>query len=255
MAGGCASTRAWALATASGLPRAQAQAAGWLVRLRGAVAYVRQRRKLRLLIFGQAAAFMFATIVIPIEVVFAKQTLGAGDAGYGALLASWGVGMVIGGLAFAGLRNMSLPSLLAMGTLAIGFAYLATAAAPTLLIACGASAIGGTGNGVQWVGVMTAVQQLTGADFQARIISLLESIAKASPGLGFLLGGGITAIFNPRVSFAIAGVGVLGVLAVSSVLLARAGWWGEPVEEAAHQPDGDILVSPGDARLGDGSGE
>ena len=34
---------------------------------------MRQRRKLRLLIFGQAAAFMFATIVIPIEVVFANH--------------------------------------------------------------------------------------------------------------------------------------------------------------------------------------
>jgi hypothetical protein len=241
------------LATASGLPRAQAQAAGWLARLRGALAYVRQRQRLRRLIFGQAAAFMFATIVIPIEVVFAKQTLGAGDAGYGALLASWGAGMVIGGLAFAGLRNMSLPSLLAIGTLAIGCAYLGTAAAPTLLLACAASVVGGTGNGVQWVGVMTGVQQLTGAAYQARIISLLESIAKASPGLGFLLGGAITAIFNPRVSFAIAGAGVLGVLAVSSILLGRAGWRGEPVEEAADEPRTEALVSPGDARLGGGS--
>ena len=36
------------------------------------------------------AAFVFFALVIPIEVVFAKQTLDAGDAGYGALLASLG---------------------------------------------------------------------------------------------------------------------------------------------------------------------
>src|SRR3954470_13079547 len=74
-----------------------------------------------------------------------------------------------------------------------------------------------------------------------------------SPGLGFLLGGAITAIFNPRVSFAIAGAGVLGVLAVSSILLGRAGWRGEPGEEAAHEPRTEALASPGDARLGGGS--
>ena len=35
---------------------------------------------------------------------------------------------------------------------------------------------------------MTAVQQLTSADYQARVISLLESLAKATPGVGFLIG-------------------------------------------------------------------
>ena len=41
----------------------------------------------------------------PIEVAFAKDTLDAGDLGYGLLLASWGTGMVLGSLVFAGLRR------------------------------------------------------------------------------------------------------------------------------------------------------
>ena len=46
------------------------------------------------------AAFVFFTLVLPIEIVYAKETLDAGDSGYGALLSSWGVGMVVGSLVF-----------------------------------------------------------------------------------------------------------------------------------------------------------
>jgi len=141
--------------------------------------------------------------------------------------------MVVGGLAFAFLRRTELRILLPASTLAIGCAYLATGAAPTLLVACIASSVGGAGNGIQWVALITAVQQLTRTDYQARVISLLESLGTAMPGLGFVIGGAVTAIFNPRASFVVAGAGVLAVLAVASVALSRTGWRGEPAEELA----------------------
>ena len=221
------------LATASSLPRAKPETVGWVTRLRAGLSYVRSHRQLRLLLAAQAMAFVFFAVVIPIEVVFAKRTLGAGDAGYGALLASWGAGMVVGGLAFAALRRTPLHVLLVISTLAVGGAYLATGAAPTLLAACIASAVGGAGNGIQWVALMTAVQQLTRADYQARVLSLLESLAAAMPGLGFVIGGAVAAIFSPRTSYALAGAGVLAVLGVASVALSRAGWRGETAEDSA----------------------
>jgi MFS family permease len=167
-------------------------------------------------------------------VVFAKETLGAGDSGYGALLASWGAGMVAGSVLFAALRRRSLGALLGASTLAIGFAYLGTGAAPTLLVACLASVVGGAGNGVQWVALMSAVQELTSTGYQARIIALLESIASAMPGLGFVIGGAVAAALSPRTSYAVAGAGVLAVLAVAAVALNRAGWRGDepPAAEA-----------------------
>jgi MFS family permease len=246
------------LATVSGLPRAQPEVAGWADRLRRALAYVRERPQLRLLIAAQAVAFVFFTIVIPIEVVFAKETLDAGDLGYGALLASWGAGMVLGSLAFALLRRVSLRVLLPLATMAVGVAYLLTGAAPSLAFACAASVLGGAGNGIEWVALVTAVQQLTRAEYQARVASLVESVAKAAPGIGFLLGGATAALFNPRVSYAVAGVGVLAVLAVAAGALARAGWRGEPpveldleetLREAAGAPQisDSISVSPVEA--------
>jgi hypothetical protein len=78
------------LFTTSGLPHVRGQVAGWFVRLRQGLGYVRERPQLRLLIAAQTVAVVFFTIVIPIDVVFAKRTFGAGDAGYGYFLASWG---------------------------------------------------------------------------------------------------------------------------------------------------------------------
>ncbi len=131
------------------------------------------------------------------------------------------------------LRRTPLRILLPVSTLAIGCAYLATGAAPTLLVACIASAVGGAGNGIQWVALITAVQQLTRADYQARVISLLESLGTAMPGLGFVIGGAVAAVFSPRMSFAVAGAGVLAVLAIAFVALSRVNWRGEPVEDLA----------------------
>ena len=216
--------------TAPDIPDVRGEGGEWMARLREGLAYIRQLPQLRLLIAAQAVALGFFTIVIPIEVVFAKETLGAGAAGYGYLLASWGAGMLVGSFLFAALPRVSLPRLLLVSTLAIGAAYLLIAASPTLALACAASAIGGAGNGVQWVGVMTAVQQLAQMPYQARVISVLESLAKGAPAVGFLVGGAVTSVFNPRVAYALAGMGVLAVLAIASLALLRVGWRGDAAQ-------------------------
>lgn len=208
----------------------------WRERLRLGLSYVKRRPALRRLLFAQAAAFIFFALVIPIEVVFAKDTLGAGDAGYGALLASWGSGMVLGSLLFAGLGRISLPVLLAASTVAIGVAYLGTAIAPTLLVACVASVVGGLGNGIQWIALVTAVQELTRATYQARVLSLLEALASAMPGIGFMLGGAIAAIFDPRLAYAVAGAGVVLVLIIAATRL-RGVVWSPELDQGGGEPD------------------
>jgi MFS family permease len=235
------------------LPEEREGPTGWVPRLRRGLAYVRERPALRRLLGAQALAFVFFALVIPIEVVFAKETLDAGDAGYGALLASWGVGMVVGSLLFAALRRIPLRGLLLVSTLAIGVAYLATAVSPTLAVACAASVIGGLGNGVQWIALVTAVQELTRAAYQARVLALLEALASAMPGAGFLLGGAIATLFEPRLSYAVAGVGVIAVLAIAAITLRRAEWApqleqgaanGDATSVADADPSSTVLTGP-----------
>jgi predicted MFS family arabinose efflux permease len=212
------------LAAARALPPGERADGGWVERLRHAFSYVRERRLLSGLLVSQAVASLFFYAVVPIEVVYAKQTLNAGDSGYGWLLAAWGAGMIGGGFLFAAAQRAPVQHVLALGTVAIGAAYLGLAAAPTLAVACAISVVGGIGNGVQWISVVHAVQELTASEMQARVLTLVEAIGAALPVAGFFFGGALTAAASPRTAYSAAGVGVVGVLALAILRLRNADW-------------------------------
>lgn len=217
------------LLTAGDLPQAEPEPGQMRERVRAGVAYLRANRTVRRLLIAQGAAFVFFAAVVPIEVVYAKETLGTTDSGYGLLLASWGLGMVIGSLVFAGVRRASLAVLLLLSTLAVGAGYLGLAAAPSLAAACAASVVGGAGNGIQWVSAVSAVQELTAAAMQARVMSVLESVGAAMPGVGMIAGGVIATVAEPRATFAFAGAGIVLVVAVFAPLIG-ARWARRPAQ-------------------------
>lgn len=234
---------AWILLTAGALPQAEPDPGRVRDRVSAGLAYIRERTTLRRLLLAQGAAFVFFAAVIPIEVIYSKQTLGTGDSGYGLLLASWGVGMVIGGIVFAAVRRAPLPLLLFFSTLAVGVGYLGLAAAPTLALACAASVVGGAGNGVQWVSAISAVQELTAAGMQARVMSVLESIGAAMPGVGYLLGGLVASGTSPRATFLVAGIGVLAIAFLAAMIMGRK--WpdnGEKADIKAIDAEAEIMV-------------
>lgn len=223
----------WILLGARPLPQPEPEPeAGLRERVQAGLGYIRRNPTLRRLLAAEAGALIFFSVVIPIEVIYAKETLGVGDTGYGLLLASWGAGMVCGSIVFARLRRASLPVLLFFSTVGIGAGYLGMAAAPTLAVACAASALGGLGNGVQWVAVISAVQELTAANMQARVLGTLESAASATPGIGFVLGGLIATQWSPRAAFFVAGAGVMVIVFVSALVLGR-NW---PLDHAKERP-------------------
>jgi MFS family permease len=229
---------AWVLLTAGAMPRAEPEEGRMRDRVRAGVAYIREKVVLRRLLAAQGTAFIFFAAVIPVEVVYAKETLDAGDAGYGLMLASWGGGMVLGSLVFAALRRASLAVLLFFSTLAVGAGYLGLAAAPTLALACAASVLGGAGNGVQWVSTISAVQEMTAAGMQARVMSVLESIGAAMPGVGFVIGGVVAASASPRTAFLIAGIGVCAIVVLVTPKLGSN--WPERVKSSTpNELDGD----------------
>jgi MFS family permease len=234
---------AWILLTAGPLPQAESDPGLVRDRVRAGLAYIREKTTLKRLLIAQGAAFVFFAAVIPIEVIYAKETLDAGDSGYGLLLASWGAGMVLGSIVFAAVRRASLPVLLFFSTLAVGAGYLGLAAAPTLVLACMASIVGGAGNGVQWVSAVSAVQELTVAGMQARVMSVLESVGAAMPGVGYLLGGLVATGASPRATFLVAGVGVLAIVAIFALALGRN--WPESGEKGGsgrRAADAEIMV-------------
>jgi predicted MFS family arabinose efflux permease len=205
------------LITCRHLPSAHAERQPFIERVRGGLRHVRTDRLARVLVGGEALALVFFTLIVPIEVVYAEETLQTDEAGYGVLLSAWGAGVVLGSVVFLAVRRWSAIALILLSTLAIAIAYLGMSVARELWLACAFSVVGGLGNGVQWVSVMTALQESTPQDLQARVAGVLESVASAMTGVGFLLGGVITALTTPPTAFAISGFGVVAVVVFLAV--------------------------------------
>jgi MFS family permease len=207
------------LALTPDLPAPQGDTQAWLERLRGGLAFARRDTRVRMLLGGQSIALILFTLIIPIEVIYAKESLGTTSAGFGFLLASWGAGIVAGSLLYVGVRERSAANLILLSTAAIGLAYLGMAGAQSFFVACLLSVLGGTGNGIQWVSVMTALQEATPPEYQTRVAGLLESSLAAMPGIGYLLGGALTVIGSPRSAYAVAGIGTLILVLAAMVVL------------------------------------
>jgi MFS family permease len=91
------------------------------------------------------------------------------------------------------------------------------------------------------VSTISAVQEMTVAGMQARVMSVLESIGAAMPGLGFIVGGVIAATASPRAAFLIAGLGVFAIVAIVAPILG--GNWPERlVSSNSNELDGGNAV-------------
>jgi MFS family permease len=212
---------AWILLTGGPLPQAEPDPGLVRERIRAGMEYIRRETTLRRLLIAQGTALAFFSAAIPVEIVYAEQTLGASASGYGLLLTSWGTGMVLGGVVFAAARRASLATLFFASTAVVGIGYIGLAAAPTLAVACITALVGGTGNGVQWVTAVSAIQELTTSSMQDRVMSVLESIGAAMPAVGFLLGGLLATGTTARLTLLVAGLGALATMAVSALALGR----------------------------------
>jgi len=196
------------VATAPGLRLETDHEAGFRGRVRAGVDVLRSYSAVRRLLVAVALVFLFGSIPIPIEVVFAKETLHAGDRGYGFLLGSWGVGMVFGGGAFAAFTETRLIRVLGVSTVLALVGYAGLAVAPTLTVACLFSALGGIGNGAGWIAAVTAVQERIPVSTQSAVMSVLEGVSQLMPAVGFIAGGAITAATSPRDAYAVSAIGV-----------------------------------------------
>ena len=218
---------AFALRTAS-LPHRRSGAEADQTRrhggLRDSLAYLACQPLLRRLFTADAALSVLLAMILPIEVVFVTDTLGAGEAAFGAVLTAWGVGMVIGGVLLARLRRASPAGMLlaAAATQAAGMLGMGMSHAVVGVMVW--SAVGGIGNGVYGMAFVTAFQERTADAYQARINGLYDTLVSVAPGLGFAAGGAVAALAGPRAVYLIAGLGCLAVTGWSTARWRALDW-------------------------------
>jgi MFS family permease len=206
------------MATAAGLPVPGTDRDRSAGRVWAAMRYARLEPMIRRLLGLQAVGLIFFAISIPVEVVFAQHTLRAGPGGYGALLAAWGGGAILGSGLYARWRRLPSRTLIALGTCALAMGFLVMAIAPTIAVAVIGAVLAGVGNGVQIVSVRTALQEAVATQWMALILSLNQSMFQALPGLGIIIGGALMTLASTRVALA---VGAGGSFAMALVMWLR----------------------------------
>jgi MFS family permease len=213
-------------------------------RLRAALAHVKSDPPLRNLLSLQVIGVVFFTISTPVEVVYAEHTLHVGAGGYGAIVAAWGGGAVLGSLIYARWARANIQILLTGGSLVIAAGLGVLACAPGLGIALIGAAMAGIANGTLSTAFMTETQDRTPRDWMMLVTTLLQSIRQISPGLGILLGGLLAAAGSARLAFGVAGIGCLLFAGATFMLMApkRQGGGGVGIGNGVRSP---IPTDPG----------
>lgn len=176
------------------------------------------------------------------EVIFVKGELGAGNIGFGLLLAAWGLGMALGSLTSGPLIGRfgvryTYPTFLAV----MGIAILAASVSPSLVLVIAFSVLAGLANIGALVGNQTLLQSRTPDELRGRVFASVGSLMHISTGLGMLLAGPLIAATSARLAWTVAG-GILVAVAVAAHL-----WL--PLEELEEPEEGSALV----AEEGDGA--
>jgi hypothetical protein len=186
------------------------------------------REALRVLTSSPGVAGMLAAATVllvlfcmdePILLPYVEQALGGTTTQFATLLTFWGVGLLLGGISFTLLRRWSmLGTFVVAGTLLAG-SYLTLGASHGLAVAYAAAVLGGIGNGMFWATLTVVTLEAVPPAMRAQTSGLVESLALATPGIGYLLGGGLSEVLSPAEVYLLAGaLGGAVVLALGLAL-------------------------------------
>jgi len=161
---------------------------------------------LRLVMLVAFASLLFMTASAPAEVFFAKDVLGVGDAGFGALWTAWFVGMAVGGLLLA--RRVRGASLAGAALVAIVVQSLGLAV-PTLWLvfpfALALYVVGGAAHGTKNVLVRTLMHQRVPTRLHGRAFAAYNGLRNGAEMVALVLGGVLVAAIGARWTLFLAG--------------------------------------------------
>ncbi|MGH2765953.1 MAG: MFS transporter [Actinomycetota bacterium] len=156
------------------------------------------------------------------EVFFAKNVLGAGATGYGVLITTWTIGMVVGSTA-AGrfLRPARLAPSVVLLPIVGGGAVALAAGAAMYPLAVAMFFVGGFANGVELVGMRSLLHRRVPDRLRGRAFAAYYGMVQAAQILAMGASGGLVELAGPRMTMLLAGLGTAAVGVVGSYLYVR----------------------------------
>jgi MFS family permease len=180
------------------------------------LAFLRRDRVLLTVVVAGALSWFTAAYCMIADLPLAIDELGAGETGYGILVAAWGVGSTAGAiLAPIAMRRFGAPRAFALAMVLEGIVIALVAGVPTLAIACLTFVVGGVFGGIGVVADQIVVQERVPDEARGRVRATNDAVMAAAYAISLGIGGFVVDLAGPRGTYVLGGLGVLvaGVLA------------------------------------------
>ena len=190
--------------------------------MRAGLAYARSHPVARAVVVTLFLGVAFAGIDNVALVFLAREELGAGPAGFGAVASAFGVGMLVASVMLSRRTSSITPRALFIGGWAMtGLGTLFTAVAPAVWFAVAAQAVSGAGNGADNVASDTLLQRSVPRAMLGRVFGLTSTAAFVGGGLAYAAGGPLLDATSARTVFLIGAAGTFAVVLLATRLLPR----------------------------------
>jgi MFS family permease len=193
------------------------------------------RAEVRLLLASSTAAVLFAGVTNIGEVLLARDVLGTSASGLAAMVAAHGAGTILGSLAARFRNSWEWRRAYVTGLTCMAVDMLLCAVIPSLWLLLPVFVLGGFGNGFALVHDRLLLGAAVPDALHGRVFALQKALTSLAFATSFIGASVLISFGGVQMTFALAGAGMLGVIAISSPRL-RAAWpapSGAPVDGLA----------------------
>ncbi len=181
------------------------------------------RAEVRLLLASSTAAVLFAGVTNVGEVILAREVLGTSASGLAALVAAHGAGTVLGSLAARFKFAFQWRRAYVAGLACMAVDLMLCALWPSLWVLLPVFALGGFGNGFALVHDRLLLGDAVPDALHGRVFALQKALTSLAFAGSFIAASVLISVGGVQTTFAIAGAGMLGVIAMTAPRM-RAAW-------------------------------
>jgi MFS family permease len=170
-------------------------------------------RYLRTISLAWVAIVLGGSICMVADVPLA-DLFGAGASGYGAMIAGWGAGSILGSVAGRWVTERREPAVLVAGAGATAVGTAAVALSPVFWPVVAAILVAGFGDAFMSVAEQGMFQRRTADAVRARVMAAFDALIQVSMAASFGFAGLIVALVGPRGAYVVGGATALVAVAL-----------------------------------------
>jgi MFS family permease len=196
---------------------------GFVREFRAGLSYLRHARLPLALVVGGFLILLAENSTVPAEIFLAREVFGAGDTGYGILVAVWGIGMILGSAVMAWLGDRANLIVFYFASIFLAAAaHVGTGLAPLFVFALAALTIAGVCNGMDNVATDALIQKRVPGKYLGRVYSVMFLGRSGGEVIALAAGGFIVDSVGPQDTYLLAAISLAAIGAFLLFLVSTA---------------------------------